>query len=108
FPTSDNGQMRLHFRTKTGTRIEETARLCDLIDQSIRREIPPSQLASLVDNLGLPYSSLNTTYSNNGVIGSADGDVLISLKENHSPTQEWIQRLRKKLNDEFPGTTFYF
>jgi len=108
FPTSDNGQMRLHFRTKTGTRIEETARLCDLIDQSIRREIPASQIASIVDNLGLPYSSINTTYSNSGVIGSADGDILISLKEDHSPTQAWVQRLRKKLIDEFPGTTFYF
>jgi CzcA family heavy metal efflux pump len=108
FPTSDNGQMRLHFRTKTGTRIEETARLCDLIDQSIRREIPASQLASIVDNMGLPYSSLNTTYSNSGVIGSADADILISLKENHNPTQGWVQKLRKRLTDEFPGTTFYF
>ncbi len=108
FPSSDNGQMRLHFRTKTGTRIEETARLCDLIDQSIRREIPASQLESIVDNLGLPYSSINTTYSNSGVIGSADGDILISLTENHSPTQLWTARLRKRLTSEFPGTTFYF
>ena len=108
FPTSDNGQMRLHFRTKTGTRIEETARLCDLIDQSIRREIPASQIESIVDNLGLPYSSINTTYSNSGVIGSSDGDILISLNENHTPTFRWTQRLRKRLAQEFPGTTFYF
>jgi multidrug efflux pump subunit AcrB len=108
FPSSDNGQMRLHFRTKTGTRIEETARLCDLIDDSIRREIPASQIGSIVDNLGLPYSSINTTYSNSGVIGSADADILISLKENHSPTAMWTQALRKRLTAEFPGTTFYF
>jgi multidrug efflux pump subunit AcrB len=108
FPTSDNGQMRLHFRTKTGMRIEETARLCDLIDQSIRREIPASQIESIVDNLGLPYSSINTTYSNSGVIGSSDADILISLNENHTPTFQWTQRLRRRLTKEFPGTTFYF
>jgi multidrug efflux pump subunit AcrB len=108
FPTSDSGQMRLHFRARTGTRIEETARLCDLIDQSIREKIPSSELESIVDNLGLPYSSLNTAYSNNGVIGSADGDILISLKEGHRPTQSLLTMLRKQLNLEFPGTTIYF
>ena len=97
FPSSDNGQFRLHFRAKTGTRIEETARLCDLIDQSIRRTIPPSELGSIVDNMGLPYSSINTTYNNTGVIGSEDADILVSLKENHRPTQEWVRILRSKL-----------
>jgi multidrug efflux pump subunit AcrB len=108
FPSSDNGQFRLHFRAKTGTRIEETARLCDLIDQSIRRIIPSSELASIVDNMGLPYSGINTTYNNSGVIGSEDTDILVSLKENHRPTQEWVRVLRSKLNEEFPGTLFYF
>jgi multidrug efflux pump subunit AcrB len=108
FPSSDNGQFRLHFRAKTGTRIEETARLCDLIDQSIRRTIPRSELGSIVDNMGLPYSSINTTYNNTGVIGSEDADILVSLKENHRPTQEWVRILRSKLNEEFPGTLFYF
>jgi len=108
FPTSDNGQFRLHFRAKTGTRIEETARLCDLIDESIRRIIPSSELESIVDNMGLPYSGINTTYNNTGVIGSEDTDVLVSLKEGHRPTQEWVNRLRPALNREFPGTIFYF
>jgi multidrug efflux pump subunit AcrB len=98
FPSSDDGQFRLHFRAKTGTRIEET----------IRRTIPPSELASIVDNMGLPYSGINTTYNNSGVIGSEDTDILVSLKENHRPTQEWVRTLRSKLNDEFPGTLFYF
>ena len=108
FPTSDNGQFRLHFRDKTGTRIEETARLCDLIDQSIRRTIPPSELGSIVDNMGLPYSSINTVYNNTGVIGPEDTDILVSLKEGHSPTQDWVRKLRPLLSQEFPGTLFYF
>src|ERR1019366_4381689 len=109
FPTSDNGQFRLHLRARTGTRIEETARLNDLVDQSIRREIPSSELDNIVDNMGLPYSGLNTTYNTSGVIGSADADILVSLKEgHHRPTQDWVQSLRPKLNSEFPGTMFYF
>jgi multidrug efflux pump subunit AcrB len=108
FPTSDNGQFRLHVRAKTGMRIEETARLIDLVDKSIRRTIPAGELGSIVDNIGLPYSSINTTYNNSGVIGSEDTDVLVSLKENHRPTQAWVQILRPKLIHEFPGTLFYF
>lgn len=108
FPTTDSGQMRLHFRARTGTRIEETARLCDLIDQSIRAKIPPSELESIVDNLGLPYSSINTAYSNNGVIGTMDGDILLSLKPGHRPTQQLTTMLRKELSAEFPGTIIFF
>ncbi len=108
FPTSDNGQFRLHFRDKTGTRIEETARLCDLIDQTIRRTIPPSELQSIVDNMGLPFSGINTTYSNTGVIGEEDTDILVSLKDGHRPTQELVKQLRPLLNREYPGTLFYF
>jgi len=109
FPTSDSGQFRLHLRAKTGTRIEETARLNDLVDQSIRRAIPASELDNIVDNMGLPYSGLNTTYNTSGVIGSADADILVSLKHDHRrPTQEWVQALRPKLASGFPGTMFYF
>ncbi|HWF08006.1 MAG TPA: efflux RND transporter permease subunit [Bryobacteraceae bacterium] len=108
FPSSDNGQFRLHFRTKTGTRIEETARLNDLIDQSIRRMIPPRELDSIVDNIGVPQSGINTTYDNSGLIGSAEGNILVSLKEKHRPTQEWVTALRPRLNREYPDTMFYF
>jgi multidrug efflux pump subunit AcrB len=108
FPTSDNGQFRLHFRDKTGTRIEETARLCDLIDQAIRRTIPAGEVESIVDNMGLPYSGINTVYNNTGVIGSEDTDILVSLKDGHHPTQDWVRKLRPELNRQFPGTIFYF
>ncbi|HYA17731.1 MAG TPA: efflux RND transporter permease subunit, partial [Bryobacteraceae bacterium] len=108
FPTTDSGQMRLHFRARSGTRIEETARLCDLIDQSIRAKIPPGELESIVDNLGLPYSSINTAYSNNGVIGTMDGDILLSLKPGHRPTEQLTSMLRKQLAAEFPGVTIFF
>ncbi|HEX4275615.1 MAG TPA: efflux RND transporter permease subunit, partial [Bryobacteraceae bacterium] len=108
FPSSDNGQFRLHFRTKTGTRIEETARLNDLIDQSLRRMIPARELDSIVDNIGVPQSGINTTYDNSGLLGSAEGNILVSLKEDHRPTQQWVTALRPKLNKEFPDTLFYF
>jgi multidrug efflux pump subunit AcrB len=109
FPSSDNGQFHLHLRARTGTRIEETARLNELVDESIRRVIPPAELDSIVDNIGVPYSGINTTYDTSGVIGSADADIQISLREgHHRPTQEWVRLLRPKLLAEFPGTTFYF
>jgi multidrug efflux pump subunit AcrB len=108
FPTSDNGQFKLHVRAKTGTRIEETARLCDLIDNSIRRQIPKSELDTILDNIGLPYSGLNLSYNNTGQIGSADADLLVSLNEKHGPTADYVHRLRETLPKEFPGTTFYF
>jgi multidrug efflux pump subunit AcrB len=109
FPTSDNGQFRLHLRARTGTRIEETASLNDSVDKAIRRAIPAAELDNIVDNIGLPYSGINTMYNTSGVIGSADSDILVSLKEgHHRPTQEWVEALRPKLNAEFPGVTFYF
>ncbi len=107
FPTSDTGQFRLHFRAKTGTRIEETARLSDLVDDAIRRTIPKSEVASVLDNIGLPYSSINLTYSNSGQIGAADADILVSLNEHHRPTANYVRELRAKLPREFPGVTFY-
>jgi multidrug efflux pump subunit AcrB len=108
FPTSDNGQFKLHLRTKTGTRIEETARLCDLVDAAIRRRIPKNELGTILDNIGLPYSGLNLSYSNTGQIGSADADILVSLNEKHRPTAEYVRKLRETLPKEFPGTTFYY
>ena len=108
FPTSDNGQFRLHLRAKTGTRIEETARLTDLVDAEIRRDIPASELGSIVDNIGLPYSGINTTYDNTGVASAADSNILVSLNEKHRPTADWVRDLRPKLIHRFPGVMFYF
>src|SRR5581483_9908049 len=108
FPSSDAGQFNLHFRTKTGTRIEETARLADLIETSIRKVIPPSELSVITDNIGVPYSSLNTAYSNSAPIGTMDADIMVTLKPGHRPTDEFVHELRRTLPREFSGVTFYF
>jgi len=108
FPASDTGQFKLHLRTKTGTRIEETARICDLVEQSIRRHIPRDQLLNVLDEIGLPYSSINTIYSNSAPVGSADADIMVSLTPDHRPTVEFVRELRAVLPREFPGTEFFF
>ncbi len=107
FPSTDTGQFKLHVRARTGTRIEETARLCDRVDAAIRREIPPAELDTVLDNIGLPYSQINLSYSNSGQIGTGDADILVSLKPNHRPTDDYVRELREKLPREFPGTVFY-
>jgi multidrug efflux pump subunit AcrB len=108
FPDTDSGQFVLHMRAKTGTRIEETARLADLVENSIRRVIPPREVDNILDNIGLPYSTINYMHSTSGLIGAADADILVSLKENHRPTADYVRQLRKRLATEFPGNTFYF
>jgi multidrug efflux pump subunit AcrB len=107
FPKVDAGQIRLHLRAPTGTRVEETAALCDRVEQSIRREIPPSELGGIVDNVGVPYSGINLSYSTSGTIGTSDAEILISLKENHHPTASYVKDLRETLPREFPGTSFF-
>jgi multidrug efflux pump subunit AcrB len=108
FPASDNGQFILHARAKTGTRIEETARLADLIETAIRREIPTEELDNIIDNIGMPYSTINTIYSRSGFIGAADADILVTLRKGHRPTEDHVRALRRQLPEEFPGVTFYF
>jgi multidrug efflux pump subunit AcrB len=108
FPNTDSGQFILHFRAKTGTRIEDTARWCDLIERSIRRKIPSQELDNVTDNIGLPYSQFNYMYSSSGVIGAADADILVSLNAKHRPTSDYVRNLRSALPREFPGSTFYF
>jgi multidrug efflux pump subunit AcrB len=108
FPTVDAGQFKLHLRARTGTRIEETARLSGLVSQAIREEIPPSEILSIIDNIGLPYSGINLSYSNSAPIGPADDDILVSLNKGHRPTEKYIHDLRLKLPQEFPGVTFSF
>src|SRR6266404_5262727 len=108
FPSTDNGQFILHVRAKSGTRIEETAKLCDLIEGSIRRQVPQSELDNILDNIGLPYSTINLMHSTSGLVGSGDADILVSLKEKHHPTADYIQHLRETLPREFPGALLYF
>ncbi|HVN82007.1 MAG TPA: efflux RND transporter permease subunit [Terriglobia bacterium] len=108
FPTIDAGQMRLHLRGQTGLRIEETANLCQQVEQAIRQVIPPGELHTMLDNSGMPYSGINLTYSNSGVIGTSDAEILISLNPEHHPTADYIRMLRRQLPKEFPGTQFSF
>ena len=108
FPDTDSGQFILHVRAQTGTRIEETARLADLVEEVIRREIPAAEVDAILDNIGLPYSSINWMHSSSGFIGAADADILVSLKPDHRPTADYVRTLRQKLPAEFPGMTFYF
>jgi multidrug efflux pump subunit AcrB len=108
FPAVDSGQIKLHMRAPTGTRIEETAALCDRVDAAIRREIPSKELVTIIDNLGVPYSSINLSYSNSSPIGTSDADILVSLAPEHGPTADYVRDLRKKLAVEFPGVMFAF
>ena len=109
FPSVDAGQIRLHMRARTGLRIEETARLADQIDQIIHRTIPDRDLQTVLDNIGLPYSSINLTYSNSGTIGTADGEILVQLKPDRTTsTRVYIEELRRRLPREFPGVQFFF
>ena len=108
FPSVDAGQILIHVRTQVGTRVEETANQLADIQKSIRQIIPPSELDTMTDNIGIPYSGINMTYNNTGVIGSQDGDIQIKLKEDHQPTDIYVKALREQLPRAFPGVTFAF
>jgi len=108
FPAVDTGEFKLHLRAPTGTRIEETAALCDHVEDVMRQEIPQKELRSIIDNIGLPYSGINLSYSNSAPVGPGDADILVALTKDHRPTAEYQHDLRLKLNREFPGVTFYF
>jgi CzcA family heavy metal efflux pump len=108
FPSTDSGQFLLHIRGKTGLRIEETARLCDLVEDQIRKEVPTSQLANVLDNIGMPYSPYNTMHMTSGTIGASDADILVTLTPDHQPTADFVRDLRKSLPREFPSVTFSF
>ena len=108
FPSVDAGQIRLHMRAPTGTRIEETARLADRVEAAVREIIPARELVTILDNLGVPNSGINLSYSNAGTIGTLDGEILISLTANHAPTEEYVTRLRAALPQRFPGVEFFF
>ena len=108
FPNVDSGTFKLHLRAPTGMRIEQTANLCDLVEQFIRREIPSNEVQSVIDNIGLPYSGINLSYSNSAPVGTSDADVLVTLTANHHPTDNYIQQLRLTLPKQFPGVEFAF
>jgi multidrug efflux pump subunit AcrB len=107
FPSVDSGQFKIHVRTRTGTRIEETAALCDHIDSTIRENVPAREVVSIVDNIGLPYSGLNLSYSTSAPIGPADADIQVQLTKEHHPTAAYVEHLRGVLARQYPGVTFY-
>ena len=108
FPSVDSGQFTLHLRAPTGMRIEETAALCDQVENEIRKLIPPQEFAGVIDNIGLPYSGINLSYSNSAPVGTQDADIMVSLGPKHHPTADYVHDLRLKLPRAFPGATFYF
>jgi multidrug efflux pump subunit AcrB len=108
FPAVDSGQFRLHFRAPTGLRLEEAVMIAEKVERVIREEIPSNELVGILDNTGIPTSGISLSYSNNGLIGTGDGDVLVSLSRDHRPTEEYVRRLRLRLGVEFPGVMFYF
>ncbi|WP_186037407.1 efflux RND transporter permease subunit [Burkholderia gladioli] len=108
FPAVDTGEIRLHLRAPTGTRIEQTARLADEVEAKIRSVIPPAQIASVLDDIGVPVSGINLSYDSSGAIGTQDATVLITLKAGHAPTAGYVARLRNTLATAFPGVGFAF
>ena len=108
FPSVDGGQIKLHMRARSGTRIEETAALCDGVEATIREIIPASEIVNVVDNIGLPYSGINLAYSTSAPIGPADADIYVNLRTGHKPTADYVQALRSKLAATYPSSTFAF
>ncbi len=107
FPDTDSGQFIMHVRGPTGMRIEETAQLFDLVEGEMRKEIPPAEIDNILDNIGLPYSALNTQHLTNGTLGVSDGDILVTLKPEHHATANYVKALRTSLPRLFPNATFY-
>ncbi len=108
FPAVDGGQIKLHMRARTGTRIEETAAICDQVEATIRQVIPAKQISSIVDNVGLPYSGINLSYSTSAPVGPGDADIYVNLSEHHQPTVQFVRLLRKQLSATYPSTQFAF
>jgi multidrug efflux pump subunit AcrB len=108
FPSVDAGQIKLHVRAFTGARIDETATLCDRVEATIRQVIPAREIATIVDNIGVPYSGINLAYSSSAPVGSGDADIFVNLNVDHRPTIEYVRKLRAKLNALYPSTTFAF
>jgi multidrug efflux pump subunit AcrB len=108
FPSVDSGEFKLHLRAPTGMRIEETAALCDAVENDIRRQVAPGELTGIIDDVGLPYSSINLSYSTSVPVGTGDADIQVELAKKHRPTAEYVHDLRIVLARDFPGVTFNF
>ena len=107
FPSVDSGEFKMHLRAPTGTRIEDVAALCDRVEDDMRQHIPPSELITIIDNIGLPDSGINLSYSTSAPIGPADADIQVELAPKHHPTKQYVDEMRNVLPRDFPGVTFY-
>jgi CzcA family heavy metal efflux pump len=107
FPSVDSGEFKLHMRAATGTRIEQTADIADRVEKDIRQVVPASELTTIIDNIGLPYSTLNLSYSTSAPIGPADADIQVELTPKHHATEKYVNQLRSRLATDFPGVQFY-
>lgn len=107
FPDTDSGQFVMHVRAHPGTRIEEVAKLFDEVEHEIRTTVPADEMSGILDNIGMPYSSMNTQHLTNGTISAQDGDIFVTLKEDHHPTKNYVETLRRELPKKFPTATFY-
>jgi CzcA family heavy metal efflux pump len=108
FPQVDAGLIRLHVRARPGLRVEETARLTDEVEQVLRQRIPKQEVTTIIDNIGVPYSGVNLSYSTSGVIGTSDAEIQVALNEKHHPTADYVSELRAELPEKFPGVEFFF
>ncbi len=108
FPTVDAGQIRMHIRAPSGTRLEETEKLFTRVEAVVRKIIPPHEVATILSNIGLPANGINLAFGDSATVGSADGEMLIALREHHGSTPEYLAKLRKVLSHDFPEATFFF
>lgn len=108
FPSVDGGEIKLHLRARSGTRIDETAQICDAVEDTVRQVIPANELQSIADNIGLPYSGINLSYSTSAPVGPGDADIFIALNKDHHPTENYVRQLRTRLQERFPSVSFAF
>ena len=108
FPSVDAGSFKMHLRAPIGMRIEDTADLCDHVENWLRTQIPAAEISSIIDNVGLPYSGINLSYTNSAPVGTSDADILVTFTPKHHPTADYVQKLRLELPKRFPGVTFAF
>jgi len=108
FPVIDGGQIQLHVRAPAGTRIEKTEQIFEAVENKIREVIPASERDLIVDNIGLPARLYNLSFADGSTIGINDGVILVSLKDGHRPTADYVRKLRQVLPSAFPEDIFYF
>ena len=106
FPTVDAGQFRMHVRAPSGTRIEQTEVIFENIENIIRETVPKDEMGLILDNIGL--SGINMAYTDNSSMGPFEGEISVSLKEDHKPTEIYMKEIRKKINKQMPDIVIFY